>query len=142
MAIHAVVQAGGRGQRIRAVARDTPKPLLPVGGVPMVERIVRQLADAGVRRVTVVVGANGANIRATLLRLLPTLAPDLYLDFFEEQTPLGNAGALAEIDTGDSDVLLCFADLVTDLDFRQLLRVHAERACNITLHQSLRELIS
>ena len=133
MAIHAVVQAGGFGHRIRAIASDTPKPLLPVGGVPMVERIVRQLVDAGVRLATVVVGANGASIRATLLRLLPSLPADLRLDFFEEATPLGNAGALAEIATGDSDVLLSFADLVTELDFRQLFAVHAQRGCNITL---------
>jgi NDP-mannose synthase len=131
--LHAVVQAGGLGQRIRDSANELPKPLLAVGGTPMVERLVSQLVDSGVRRITVVIGANGSGIRARITRLLTLLPAPLHLDFHEETRPLGNAGALAEVDSGDADVLLCFADLVTDLDFEKLKAVHVERCCNVTL---------
>jgi NDP-sugar pyrophosphorylase family protein len=99
----------------------------------MVERLLQQFADAGVRRITVVIGPNGHAIRARVLRHAESLPRSLQLDFFEEQTPLGNTGALGEIDTGDADVLLCFADLVTDLDFARFCEIHAQRACNVTL---------
>ncbi len=131
--IHAIVQAGGAGQRISNVAPGVPKPLLPVGGVPMIERLLRQLADAQIRRITVVLGPNGQSIRTRVLRHAESLSRAPELDFFEEHTALGNAGALGEMDTGDRDVLLCFADLVTDLDFTRLRAIHAQRGCNVTL---------
>ncbi len=131
--LHAVIQAGGLGQRIRSVANDTPKPMLPVGGVPMVERLVRQIAKAGIRRMTVVLGPNGASIRACVNRVLAQMPEPLEVSFFEERSPLGNAGALGEIATGDDDVLLCFADLVTEIDFAELIDVHRERAHDVTL---------
>jgi NDP-sugar pyrophosphorylase family protein len=131
--IHAVVQAGGLGQRIRTVAPDTPKPMLAIGGVPMVERLLQQLAAADIRRITVVIGRNGASIRARVLRMLATLPDGLDVRFHEEAVALGNAGALGEIDTGDDDVLLCFADLVTDLDFAALIAVHRQRRDDVTL---------
>jgi NDP-mannose synthase len=131
--LHAVIQAGGLGQRIRAAAQGTPKPMLPVGGVPMVERLVRQIVQAGIHRMTVVIGPNGASIRACVIRLLAQLPHKPEVSFFEERTALGNAGALGEIATGDDDVLLCFADLVTEIDFAALIAVHRERAHDVTL---------
>lgn len=140
--LHAVVQAGAPAERIRGSGEELPGPLLAVGGVPVVERLVSQLVDAGVRRMTVVIGPDGAGVRARITRLLATLAAPVHLEFHEETRPLGNAGALAEIDTGGDDVLWCFADLVTDLDFRQLAQIHAERCCNVTLtsHYELHQL--
>jgi NDP-sugar pyrophosphorylase family protein len=131
--IHVIVQAGGAGQRISSVAGGTPKPLLPVGGASMVERLFQQLVDVGLRRITVVIGANGHSIRTRILRQAESLPRSVQLDFFEESAALGNAGALAEIETGDADVMLCFADLVTDLDFARLCEIHARRGCSVTL---------
>jgi NDP-sugar pyrophosphorylase family protein len=99
----------------------------------MVERLLQQLAASGIQRITVVIGTNGHDIRTRVQRLAESLPGPLTLDFFEEHTALGNAGALGEIDTGDADVLLCFADLVTDLDFAHMAEIHARRGCNVTL---------
>jgi NDP-sugar pyrophosphorylase family protein len=131
--IHAIVQAGGLGRRIGATAGSTPKPMLPIAGTPMIERLFRQIVAAGIARITVVIGPNGAAIRARIAEVVMALPAGLDVDFFEERGPLGNAGALGEIPTGDCDVLLCFADLVTDIDFSRLARIHAERGCNVTL---------
>jgi NDP-sugar pyrophosphorylase family protein len=130
--VHAIIQAGGAGQRISSVANGLPKPMLAVGGIPMIERLVRQLADSGIGRITVVIGPNGDSIRTRVSRVVESL-PRIRLDFHEERVALGNAGVLAEIDTGHDDVLLCFADLVTDLDFNRLRELHARRGCNVTL---------
>ena len=130
--LHAVVQAGASAER----------PLLAVGGVPVVERLVSQLVDAGIRRMTVVVGPDGTGIRARITRLMATLPVPVHLEFHEESPSSGNAGALAGIDSGGGDVLMCFADLVTDLDFRRLAQIHVERGCNVTLtsHYELHQL--
>ena len=132
LGVRAVLQAGGRGQRMGDLTDDTPKPLLPVAGVPMAERLLRQLTGAGVRDVTVITGWLGERIEAHL-RGLDGLPDDLRLTFFHETTPLGNAGALQHVAPGDGPVLLTFADLVTDLDRRALVALHRERACDVTL---------
>ena len=49
--IRAMVMAGGQGMRLRPLTEDTPKPMLPVGGRPVMERIVQQLRDVGIRHI-------------------------------------------------------------------------------------------
>ncbi|MHB8381234.1 MAG: nucleotidyltransferase family protein [Candidatus Binataceae bacterium] len=60
----AVLLAAGRGTRLGALTADTPKPLLEVAGVPLIEHIVRALAEAGVRRFIIVTGYLGAQVEA------------------------------------------------------------------------------
>ena len=64
--VHVVVQAGGKGMRLRPATEDVPKPMLPVAGVPMVERLVRALVRAGADRLTVVTGHRGEVVRRHL----------------------------------------------------------------------------
>jgi NDP-sugar pyrophosphorylase family protein len=137
--VRALVQAGGRGERLRAAA-GVPKPLVPVGGVPMVERLVRRLAAAGVRDLTVVTGWRAGEVEAHIGGLAG-LPPGLALRFAREERPRGNAGALADLAGSGGDVLLAFGDLVTDLDFGELLAVHRARGADVTLashHESVR----
>lgn len=131
--VHAIVQAGGLGQRIRPVAGATPKPMLDVGGMSMIERLLCQITGAGINRITVVLGSQAESIREHVLRTVGRLPKRPEVDFFIEERALGNAGALGLIDTGNSTTLLCFADLVTELSFEQLRAVHEERGCNVTL---------
>jgi NDP-sugar pyrophosphorylase family protein len=138
--VRVMVQAGGRGERLRTVSGDVPKPMVRVGGVPMVEWMVRRLAAAGARELTVVTGWKGDRIEAHL-RALAGLPRGVSISFIREATPRGNAGALAELAGGEGDVLLAFGDLVTTLDFGQLLAVHRARGAGVTLashHESIR----
>jgi D-glycero-D-manno-heptose 1,7-bisphosphate phosphatase len=127
-----VLQAGGRGQRMGDATRSTPKPLLPVGGTPMVERLLRQAIGAGLRSVTVITGTMGDRIEDHV-RGMEGLPSDLSLTFIRETAPRGNVGSLAELPRDGRRALLSFADLVTDLDFAKLLAVHEERDADITL---------
>ena len=129
--VQVVLQAGGRGERLRPLTDTTPKPLLPVAGVPMVERLYRQMLAGGLRDITVITGWLGEKIEAHLRGL--DNPPDLRLRFLQEGTPLGNAGALRLVPDSDAPVLLAFGDLVTDLDFGRLLAIHRERGAAITL---------
>jgi 1L-myo-inositol 1-phosphate cytidylyltransferase len=66
---HAVILAAGKGTRLRASDDDLPKPLHRVGGVPLIERTIRTLAEAGIARVVVVTGFMADAITATLATL-------------------------------------------------------------------------
>jgi len=131
--VHAVLQAGGRGERLREVSGDVPKALLRVGGVPMVERLLRQLLQAGVLRVTVITGWKADAIER-YLGSLEGLPADLDLRVLREADARGNVGSLAQLTRDDgAPVLLCFADLVTDLDFAKLAQRHRESGVAVTL---------
>ena len=136
--VHAFVQAGGKGLRLRPATLDRPKPMLPVGGVPMVERLIRQLLAAGIRRVTVITGYRGDVVRAHLTGL-PDLVADAAIDFFVEGEPLGNVGALGRIPVERPLALLAFGDLVTDLDFAEMIRRRASAGMDVLLASHVEE---
>jgi NDP-sugar pyrophosphorylase family protein len=130
--VHVVVQAGGKGMRLRPATVDVPKPMLPVAGVPMVERLVRSLVRAGADRLTVVTGHRGDVVRRHLAGLRGLDRPAA-IDFLEEPAPLGNAGALGLVRAERPRVLFLFGDLVTDLDFGELLARHAQGGADVLL---------
>ena len=100
-------------------------------GVTMIGQRLQQIVDAGIRRVTVVIDPQRSSVRARLLRLL-TMLPPVEVDFIDERDALGEAGALAEIDTGGDAVLLCFADPAIELDLPKLMSIHEERRQDVT----------
>ncbi len=128
----AVIQAGGRGLRLRPRTDTLPKPLIPVAGVPLVERMLRALAAGGMRRITVVVGHLGGQIERHL-GALSDLPSDLRLDFHHETDPLGTIGALSALDSGQDPLLWVNGDLLTDIDFADFIRVHSEGGADLTL---------
>jgi NDP-mannose synthase len=119
--MHAVVLAGGRGTRLRPYTVVLPKPLMPVGDRPVLDIVVRQLHRAGCERLTIATGY--------LAELIEAFFGDghsygLAIDYFREAHPLGTAGSLALIDGLDEAFLVMNGDVLTDLDYRQLLADH------------------
>lgn len=117
----AVLLAGGLGTRLRPYTMNIPKPLLPLGDVPTIEILMRQLAEQGFERVVVTLGH--------LPELLMAFLGDgsrfgLGIDYEIEHSPLGTAGSLHLIqDLGRSFVMMN-GDLLTTVDFGALLRDH------------------
>jgi len=129
-----VVLAGGRGTRLAPYTTVLPKPLMPVGDMPVLEILLRRLASAELRTVHIAVGH--------LAELIEAFFGDgsrfgVELRYWREFDPLGTAGPLAEIETTSSPVLVTNGDLLTTLDFRQLLAAHAASgaAATIGVHQ-------
>lgn len=75
-----VVLAAGLGSRLRERDDGVIKPLMPVGGVPMVFRALRQLEQAGCDELVVVIGHRGAELRAAIEAAAPTTAPIVFVD--------------------------------------------------------------
>jgi NDP-sugar pyrophosphorylase family protein len=126
----AVVLAGGRGTRLAPYTTVLPKPLMPVGDMPILEILLRQLRRAGIRDVTLAVGH--------LAALLEAYFGDgsrfgVSLDYSYEHEPAGTAGPLALIEGLDDTFLVMNGDLLTSIDFGDLLRAHRERGAAVTV---------
>ena len=125
--MRAIILAGGKGKRLAPYTTVLPKPLMPVGDMPIIEVIMRQLRGAGVGRVTLAVGY--------LHELLQAYFRDgkhleVALDYSLEESPLGTVGPLTLIDGLDDTFLMMNGDILTDLDFAQLIAHHkAQGAC-------------
>jgi NDP-sugar pyrophosphorylase family protein len=117
----AVLLAGGRGTRLGAIARTTPKPLLPVQGMPVIERLMAQLRDAGVDTCTVVTCHLAEVMEA---RLGDGRHLGVRIAYLREPFPLGTAGCLGLLEKPSRHFYLVNADLVTDLCFATFARVH------------------
>lgn len=117
----AVILAGGRGTRLWPYTATLPKPLVPVGDLPILEIVVRQLKDAGFGRVTLAVNHQADIIRAYFGDGSRWGLP---IDYSLETAPLGTMGPLRLIADLPDDFLVMNGDVLTDLDFAAFLDGH------------------
>ncbi len=130
-----VVLAGGRGTRLLPYTTALPKPLMPVGNYPILEILLRQLAAFGFRDVTLAVGHLAGLIQAYFK---DGEELGLNLSYSYETTPLGTAGPLARIERPDHSILVLNGDLLTDVDFGQIVRFHYENEATATVGMTRR----
>lgn len=123
----AVILAGGKATRLSALTSDRPKPMLPVGGRPLVEHTIRLLVAAGVREA----GMNLYQHPAAVQRHFGDGAAfGLRLRYSIESEPLGTAGALRAFEPmlREGPFLVMYGDNLTTCDFTRLAAAHEERA--------------
>jgi len=125
-----VVLAGGRGTRLEPYTTVLPKPLMPVGEMPVLEILVRRLAGAGLHTVHLAVGHLAELIEAYFGN---GSRFGVELRYWREIEPLGTAGPLAEIETASPTILVMNGDLLTTLDFRAFLAAHEESGASATV---------
>lgn len=120
--MQAVIQAGGRGARLRPYSLVLPKPLMPVGDLPVIEMLLKWLRRSGIKKVYITIGYLGHLIR--------TLCGDgsqwdIEIIYSEESKPLGTVGPLQLIrEHLDKTFLMLNGDLITDLDLREFIAFH------------------
>jgi len=134
--VKAVVLAGGTGTRLRPYTVAFPKPLAPVGDMPVLEIVLRQLARAGFDSVTLSVGH--------LANMIEAFAGDgsqwgISIDYLREEEPLGTAGALAMLETDEREFLVMNGDVLTTLDYAALMQAHRESGVAATAVVTHRE---
>lgn len=128
--MRAVILAGGVGRRLQPYTTVLPKPLMPIGDVPILEVVVRQLRHAGVIDITMAVGH--------LAELLMAYFGDgsklgVRIRYSREAQPLGTAGPLALVERTGQPFLVMNGDLLTTLDYRALWDWHRDRQAIATL---------
>ena len=127
-----VILAGGKGTRLAPYTTIFPKPLVPIGDRPILEIIIRQLAGQGLGDIILSIGHLGELIEAYFQNGRRNI-PELSLDYFRENEPLGTAGSLAMIPGLDETFLAMNGDILTTLDYRALIRHHREQGAALTV---------
>ncbi|HWR34498.1 MAG TPA: nucleotidyltransferase family protein [Clostridia bacterium] len=125
----AVVMAGGYGNRLMPLTSELPKPLLPVGDKPLLERVIEQLRQAGIRKVNVSTHYQSEKIAEHFGN---GEAFGVDLQYVTEDRPLGTAGGLSLLQ-GDDPLLVVNGDILTKLDFRSLVSFHHEQHADMTV---------
>ena len=134
-----VIMAGGKGTRISSVARDIPKPMIKIDGVPVLEREIECLKSQGLTDIIITVSHLGQIIIDYFgdgSKISPATGKPfgVNIEYYFEEQPLGNAGALFKIkDKLSDDFLLLNADAVFDIDFIRFIDYHKEKGGLVTL---------
>lgn len=131
-----IIQAGGKGSRLYPYTKVLPKPLMPVGDMPILEIMLRQLAHQGFRDITISVGYLGHMIR---LHCGDGSAWGLHINYVSEDQPLGTMGPIKLVDGLDRPFLVMNGDLLTDFDFTELLRQHQSFGGPLTIGTYLKQ---
>jgi len=126
----AVILAGGKGTRLAPYTKILPKPLMPVGEMPILEVIVRQLRCAGIDEIILTVGHLAALLRAFFG---DGSHFGLKIRYSYEDQPLGTAGPLALVEGLDETFLVMNGDILTDLNVRELVQYHKEMGASATI---------
>lgn len=122
--LRALLMAGGRGERLRPLTDVTPKPLLPVGGVPVIDTNIALLRRAGIRDITVSVRYKADMIRRHLGGTV---------SYITEEKPLGTIGALAAMPRDSRDIIVMNADLLTTFSIEKMYLAHRDTDADITV---------
>ena len=124
-----VLMAGGRGTRISELFPDIPKPLIPIQGIPVLEREICSLRDQGFTDIILTIGYMAEKIKSYFS---DGNKWGVNISYFVEEKPLGNAGALFFLDLKE-DFLLLNADAVFDVDFNRMVAFHKQHGGLVTL---------
>lgn len=126
----AIVLAGGKGTRLAPYTKVLPKPLMPIGDMPILEIILRQMQRAGIDEVILTVGH--------LAGLLQAFFQDgqnlgIKISYSFEDNPLGTAGPLSMVEDLDDTFLVCNGDVLTTLNLSDLIAYHRRSGAMATI---------
>ncbi len=130
LVLSAVVMAGGFGTRLLPLTEKLPKPMLPVGGRPLLELAIDQLRRAGIKNVNVTT------------HYLPETISDYFgtgemfgvrLNYLQEEHPLGTAGGIKLLKQFDATMLVINGDILTGAPFGAMLDYHRSYHADLTI---------
>jgi NDP-sugar pyrophosphorylase family protein len=130
--MRAIILAGGKGTRLRPFTVNFPKPLVPLGDKPVLEVLIDRLIRHGITDITLSLGHLAELVKAYFGHR-KKLLDRITLDFVEEEEPTGTAGSLSLIPNLTETFLVMNGDVLTDLDFLDLVRFHREQGAVLTI---------
>ncbi|MHC4122775.1 MAG: sugar phosphate nucleotidyltransferase [Planctomycetota bacterium] len=125
-----VILAGGKGTRLKPYTTVFPKPLMPIGDMPILEVVLRQLKYYGFRKITLSV-----NHMADLLQTFFGNGQKLGIDitYCMEDEPLGTAGSISLVENITDTFLVMNGDLLTTLDYGTMVNEHINSVSSATI---------
>ena len=132
----AVILAGGKGARLLPYTKILPKPLMPIGEMPVLEVMIRQLHQQGVDEIVLTVGH--------LSEIMKAFFGDgsqfgVKINYSYEDKPLGTAGPLALVNDLEGTFLVMNGDVLTDLQFNELIDFHKRQGAMATIAMHKRQ---
>jgi len=119
-----VIMAGGKGTRIASIKNDVPKPMIEIGGKPILQWQIENLRACGLTDIILVIGHLGEVIQEYFR---DGSSFGVSISYFVESTPLGTAGALFKMPQLTEDFLLMCGDVVLDVDFNRFIDFHFKK---------------
>jgi len=132
----AIVLAGGKGTRMRPYTTVLPKPLMPIGDMPILEIMLRQMKHAGIDEVILTVGHLAGLMRAFFKEGEQF---GLNIGYSYEEKPLGTAGPLALIENLEDTFLVTNGDVLTTLNLTDLVAYHRQSGAAATIAMHARQ---
>ncbi len=128
--MQAIILAGGKGTRLAPYTTILPKPLMPIGDMPILEIVILQLKKHGFTRIVLAVGH--------LAGLIEAYFGDgsklgVKISYSREDEPLGTAGPLSLIEGLDENFLVMNGDILTNINYSELMRYHLENGALTTI---------
>lgn len=136
--VSVLIMAGGKGERLKPLTENIPKPLIKIQDTTLIEILINKLAQAGLRRIFI-------SVHYLADELIKTLGNGeefgVSIGYVRENVPLGTAGSISLLpqDTLEKDLLVCNSDLLHDLDFGVLLTKHRQDRSDFTVVGRLHE---
>jgi dTDP-glucose pyrophosphorylase/CBS domain-containing protein len=130
MPIEAVIMAGGLGTRLRPLTDHLPKPMLPVGNKPLMEWILGQLREIGIRKINISTHYKPEKI---VEHFGDGRAYGVELKYVHEDEPLGTGGALSLLTVPTSPLLVINGDVLSEVNLSALIDYHKENKADLTV---------
>lgn len=130
VAVSAVIMAGGFGSRLRPLTNDVPKPMLPLGDRPLLERTIERLRDAGIHRVNVTTHHLGDQIKS---HFGDGEAMGVDIRYVSEERPLGTVGGVRLVEEFKEPLLVLNGDILTSVSIADLVAFHRKSHADATV---------
>lgn len=137
--MQAVILAGGKGTRLKPYTTVFPKPLMPVGDLPILEIMIKQLKYYGIKNIIVAVGH--------LKDLIKAFFNDgkkwgVDISYSVEDKAMGTAAPLKLIKKLDSNFLVMNGDILTNLDYKKFFQYHKKNnaLCTISMYKKYHQI--
>lgn len=130
-----IIMAGGKGTRLYPYTKILPKPLIPVEGVPILERILNRFFEYGAKEFYMTV-----NYRKEMIRsYFNDIDPEYKIHYIEEDEPLGTAGSIRLINKDfDQPVIVTNCDILIRAEYDKVLERHRESGNCMTIVSSVK----
>lgn len=116
--IEAVLMAGGKGVRLRPITDTIPKPLIKIGGIPILERNIDRLASYGVSKIHISINYMGSKIKEYIGN---GNKKEISINYIEEKEPMGTIGSVKLFKDYKKDIILVMnSDILTNIDFEEM----------------------
>lgn len=136
--IPVVIMAGGKGTRLYPYTKILPKPLIPIGDIPIMERIINNFREYGIQKYLITV-----NYRKSMIKsYFAELTKDYSIDYIEEDEPLGTAGSLKLIsDPFAKPFIVTNCDILIQADYSDIYNYHLTSGNELTIVTALKNIV-